>query len=886
MREGRLTPFQGPRLILTAAIMATMLLMLVVRLYQYQFVQHAQFVAQANENAIQSVPIAAPRGVIYDRYGLPLALNSPAFVVTVTPASLPDDPNAALDVLNRLSALIDVPPTRAAADAAGKKTVRSLQEMVVEGQGIAPYRPVVVASDIPQDVAEQILQNKQQLPAVDVQWGAVRQYPTGALTAQLVGYLGPIGQAEADALRKQGYNPSFERTGYAGIEASMNDLLAGQRGDITQKIDVAGRPVPGGLISETPAVAGQNVRLTIDTKLQLGAQEALLNEINYLNSKSNTTVSDSGVVVAINPQTGEVLAMVSWPTYDNSIFARFIDGDYYTQLIKAAQYPLVNHAVGSLYPPGSTWKILTSTAVAQERVIAPDSNLNDPGFLEVKNSYAPNDTSSSQRFVCWLAKGHGEVNLIRAIAVSCDVYFYQVGGGNPAVSPQTLRPGGLGIDNLDRYAAMFGVGEQTFVELPGAVAGRMPDPTWKRRIYGESWSTGDTYNAAFGQGYVTVSPLQLLNVAATIANGGTEYQPTVVNSIVDSEGNTLQPFQKHVMRTATLPTDGSPAVLHIEEDMRIKGAFNAATSQQSSIACVCEADSAFYNDPRSAAMRQTYGKQIQDPAHPDDPNAKIWVCDPVKVVSNYRATVWVDRDMTPMYDPATGKLDMNKHFNFLPVQYGIFVPSDYTFSDSICSDEELFGVTNMTPAQFKTAVPQMFVDDPNLNIGYQPPFVEPDMFKIIQTGMREVTEAQYGGTAAPGFLTFGGNAFDYLGFNIPDHTDVQTSGKTGTAEYCDQLAQSENLCIPGSWPSHGWFIGYASQKQQPPEIAIVALIYHGGEGSVVAMPVVREVAICYFALKDFRTSHPGQTPPDCNIDSTDVPPAALIQPTAPLATTQ
>ncbi|MHB8626421.1 MAG: penicillin-binding transpeptidase domain-containing protein [Aggregatilineales bacterium] len=676
MREGHLVPFQGPRLILTVAIMCTVFLILVARLYQYQFVQHAQFVAAANGNAIETVPLAVPRGVIYDRYGAPLALNSPAFVVTVTPAYLPNDPNATLDVLNQLSALIDVPPTRAAADAAGKKDVRSLQEMIVEGQGIAPYRPVVLASDVSQDIAEQILQDTQRLPGVDVQWGAVRQYPTGPLTAQIVGYLGPIGQAEADALRKQGYNPSFERTGYTGIEASLNDILAGQRGNITQKIDVAGRPVPGGLISETPAVAGENVRLTIDVKLQQAAQQALLNEINYLNAKNSTRVSDSGVVVAINPQTGEVLAIVSWPTYDNGKFARFIDGNYYTQLLNAAQYPLVNHAVGSLYPPGSTWKILTSVAVAQERVIDPNSNLYDPGYLIVKNSYAPNDVSQSQKFVCWLAKGHGEVNLLKAIAVSCDVYFYQVGGGNPAVSPQTLRPGGLGIDNLDRYAAMFGIGEQTFIELLGTVAGKMPDRNWKRRIYGQSWSTGDTYNAAFGQGYVTVSPLQLLNVAAAIANGGTEYQPTLVNSLVDSEGNVLQPFQKHILRTLTLPTDGSPAILHLEEDMRIRG--------PNSLVCGCELDSAYFNDPANVAMRQKFGKQIQDPSKPNDPNAKIWVCDPIKIAQNYRQVVYVDRDMTPMDDPDTGKLDTNKHFNFLPVQYSVFVPADYTFGDSLC----------------------------------------------------------------------------------------------------------------------------------------------------------------------------------------------------------
>jgi penicillin-binding protein 2 len=866
MRQGRIEPFQGARLFLTGAIMFTTFLILVARLYQYQVVEYSSFLAQANENAIETVPLAAPRGVIYDRSGIPLALNAPAWIVTVTPAYLPDDTNATLDVLNRLSSLIDVPPTRAAADAAGRKTERSLQELVVEGAGIAPYRAVVVKSDVPQTVAEQILQNAQQLPGVNVQWGAVRQYPTDELTSQLVGYLGPIGQAEADSLRKQGYDPRFERTGYAGIEAYLNDLLAGTRGSITQKIDVAGRPVQGGLLNQTPAIPGENVRLTVDLQLQKAAEEALLNELNYHNSIPNASQSDSGAVIAMNPQTGEILAMVSWPTYDNSKFARFIDGVYYTEIANAPQNPLVNHAIGSLYPPGSTWKILTSTAVAQEHVISPTDTLTDAGSLIVQNSFAPNDVSRSQKFVCWLRKGHGQVNLVNSIAWSCDVYFYQVGGGNPAVSPQTLRPGGLGIDNLDRYAAMFGIGEQTFVELPGAVAGKMPDRNWKRRLYGESWSTGDTYNAAFGQGYVTVSPLQLLDVAATIGNGGTEYQPTIINSIVDAEGNIIKPFQKHIMRTASLPTDGSAVVLHPEEDMRIRG--------QNSIPCVCEPTSAYYNEPSSVAMRQQFGVLVSQPTDStttSTPQTPQWACDADKIVQNYRQVVYVDRDMTPPNDPTTGDIDMKKHYDFQPIQYGIFLPTGYGFGDNICSDEGLFDPTNMTPVQFKTAKPQMFKDDQNLQIGYQPPFVEPTMLNYIQQGMHNVT--QPGGTAGPGFVPLEGqpNTNDTFGYNVPGHPDIYTSGKTGTAEYCDEIANTKNLCIPGSWPSHGWFVGYAgASATKPPEIAVVTIVYNGGEGSIVAMPVVREVTACYFFLKDHRAN--GQTSPACTINKSDEPP--------------
>jgi penicillin-binding protein 2 len=780
--RNRLSPFQGPRLVFFTVVMLSAFLVLVFRLFEWQAIEYKTFQAGADENAIQSVPLPAPRGVIYDRYGVPLALNAPAFNVSVIPANLPDDNDQALAVLNRLSALIDVPATRAAADAAGKTDVRSIQDMVQEGQGIAPYRPVVVKSDIPQAIAQEILEDKQDLPGVDVSSpAAVRQYPSGALTSQIVGYLGPIGAAEAQQLAAEGYNPAFERVGYSGVEAFLDDDLAGARGLLTQVVDVAGLPVR--VTKRVEPVAGKNVKLTLDLELQKGAQEALTRQIDHINLSQlggPSTVTQSGVVIAMNPKTGEILAMVSWPTYDDSQFARSINADYYFRVLGAPFDPLSNHAISSLYPPGSTWKIITAGAAAQEQVVKPDSFLFDPGELFVENSFAKNDPGSRQRFVCWLRAGHGEVDMVHGIAWSCDVYFYQVGGGNPDVSPTTLKPGGLGITDLDRYATMYGIGTKLGIELPGEVSGRMPDPDWKRRNYGESWSTGDTYNAAFGQGYVTVTPLQLVTAISAVANGGTVYQPTIVNSWVDSAGNILTPFKPNVERTVLIPPEGTPAVLNAREDMFIQG--------KNSLACVCAQDSPF-NDSTS----DFYDKNM--------PN-----CTP-DLIKNYTAKTRIDR--TKPYASSNDYSDTNP--NLTDLQYTVNVPYNYSFR-GLCD-----------PRQFQP--------------GYQPPFIDASYLKVVQEGMR-------------GAVTFVGGTVNLVDIQRKGFVDPVQAGKTGTAEYCDDIANKQGLCIPGSWPSHAWFLGYAPYPD--PDVAIVAFIYNGGEGSSNALPVVQATMDCYQQLKAQR----------------------------------
>jgi len=754
----KLIPFQGWRLILFRGVVFATFLLFAVRMYQFQLIDTAVYQARVNENRLSELPVSAPRGILIDRNGAPLAINSPAYNVTVIPAALPADEDETLRIYNRLSALTGVPPTAANA-AADNADERSIEEIVDVGEGIAPYRAVTIAEDIDHRVMLQILEEQVELPGVDVVPASVREYPTGQLTAQIIGYMGRIPQEQELELIEQGYNPAYDRVGYAGMESYLENFLRGVRGRQVVEVDVAGRPI-NEIVSVAPQ-AGLNVRLTIDAELQRIAEEALINRINLINAEAGRIVSQTGSVIAMNPQTGEILAMVSYPSYDNARFARTIDVPYYLDVEADPLRPLLNHATQTVYPPGSVWKIVTALGVLQEDVIDPDSTLNDTGDLLLPNRYAPNDPAASQRFVCWLREGHGPLRMIGALAQSCDVYFYQVGGGNPEVSEQVLRPGGLGINDLFRYATALGIGSKTGVELPYENASRMPEPDWKRVLYGENWSTGDTYNAAFGQGYVNVTPIQLITATAAVINGGTMYQPTLIREFSDSDGQVVRPFQATPMRTLNpdaIPA-GDPLLLMPLEDMIMRGS--------TSLLCACEEDSEFFNPTR---------------------------CNP----ATYRAEV----DINP--DP------------FLETyrDYRVHTPINYTFDDSFC-------------------------DDVRFDSDYRPVFVSADTFTTVQQGMRAAVTV---GTAQSANLPF-----------------VEVAGKTGTAEYCDEVARPLGLCRPGNWPAHAWFQGYAPYDGTP-EILIQAFVYNGGEGSLVSLPVVIETMEAYYRLRNEREDAGTQPP--------------------------
>lgn len=775
----RLMPFQGWRLIFFQAIVVFSLIVLAVRTAELQFAQGDQFEEDAQENRLQVVLQPAPRGVILDRNGVSLARNDPAYNITITPAGLPDDPTDVLAVYNRLSALIDVPATRAIADAAGRTNERSLDELVAEGRGIAPFRPVVVATDVPYEAMAQILEQSALMPGVSVQVASVREYPTGALTAHIVGYLGPIGPEEEMRLRELGYDPAFDRIGYAGIERYFEDDLAGQRGTQTWVVDVAGQQLQ--LVTESPRAPGLSVQLTLDAELQAAAQESLVRRIGILNAEEQRLVTQQGVVIAMDPRNGEILAMVSYPNYDNTRFARAIDADYYFSQLEDPLTPLVNHAISALYPPGSVWKVITAVGVLEENVIDPNQALTCAGQLVLPNAYAPRDESQGQTFVCWLRTGHDRVDLLKGISQSCDVYFYQVGGGNPDISPQTLREGGLGIFDLYRWATAFGIGSELGVELPGELAGRMPERDWKRRNYGESWSTGDTYNAAFGQGYVTTTPLQLLNSVAAVANGGTLYQPTIVKNLQNASGEIIEEFEPRVARTLLLQPDEMPVLL-LQEDMLIQ--------RQTSLSCRCEEDSEWYDE--TMCNPETYTTQVDMDTNPDD-------------------------DITN------------------PLRYTVNVPYNYTFNAGVCDELEFESLQR--ESQFLRGH------------HYMPPFITQETLEWVQRGMRD---AVLTGTSSA-------RAMEQLGIDALPLAYVNEAGKTGTAEYCDDLAYPQGLCVPGQWPAHAWYVGYAPYEN--PEIIVIAFVYNGTEGSKVATPIVREVMDAYFKLQRERQQAPTQDAP-------------------------
>ena len=289
--------------------------------------------------------------------------------------------------------------------------------------------------------------------------------------------------------------------------------------------------------------------LTVDVQLQALMEQALQKGLTQAKAYS-------GVAIAMDPRTGEVLGMVSLPTYDNNLFADGITADEYDQLINDEQRPLVNHAISALYPPGSTFKIVTASAALQEGVIDERTRLGDSfdgrvdGLIYVDNRFFPDDPRYAQPFYCWIhayGTGHYQINVREALAVSCDVFMYQVAGGYR----KTFE--GVGIDKMVEYTEQFGFGDVTGIDLPGENPGLVPTPRWKRLTYAETWAAGDTYNMAIGQGAMLATPLQVLNATAAIANGGQLYKPQIVRQIVDVDGNVVDDFKPELIRD--LPVD-------------------------------------------------------------------------------------------------------------------------------------------------------------------------------------------------------------------------------------------------------------------------------------------------------------------------------------------
>ncbi|MYD89354.1 MAG: hypothetical protein F4Y08_03300 [Caldilineaceae bacterium SB0662_bin_9] len=409
--------------------------------------------------------------------------------------------------------------------------IKNLAQTRQQGNSSEPF-PILTG--LSREAAFTISEQSFRYPGSRILDVSVREYVYGELASHILGFMGPIPSSLAEDYRQRGFSPE-ERIGLSGVEAEYQEILRGTPGQRTVEADIFGRV--GRTIDEVAPQPGRDIILTVDIQLQ---------RVMYKVLQEMLTVQDaiSGVAIAVDPRSGQLLGMVSLPSFDNNIFSEGL-GETYTRIIEDERKPLINYAIGGLYPPGSTFKIVTASAGMAEGVITPRTVIVDEGPIYLPNRFFPDDPSQAQEFVSWNHHqdfNHGPLTLREAIAVSNDIYFYYVGGGYP----QTFL--GLTQEELAQWARVFGYGSATGIDLPGEVSFSVPDDQWKRVNWASSWVQGDSYNMAIGQGYLLATPLQVLQSLVPIANGGMLYQPQVALQITDPSTGRTQEFESRPIR--------------------------------------------------------------------------------------------------------------------------------------------------------------------------------------------------------------------------------------------------------------------------------------------------------------------------------------------------
>lgn len=532
-------PLEAWRLRVFLALVGLVFLVFAIRLFSLQVLQYEDYFAQAEDNRTEVISVPPNRGVIYDRNGIVLARNIASYNIIVTPALLPDDAGEISEIEYQLAEITGLPISKGSIEdpliICGDNL--GIQEMIAIQTSFAPFDSVKIQCDVPRDLALAIMERAVDWPGVDIEIEPVRDYPTGELTASIIGFLGPIPATQEEELTELGFVADRDKVGYGGLELFFDELLRGTPGRRVVERDVGGQ-ILRDIEAPIEPVDGQSIVLTIDMRLQQAAHSILINEIDAWNRYFGEIRMTSGVVIAVNPATGEVLAMISWPSYENNRLARFIPAYYYQQLVADATDPLVNHAAGAELAAGSVFKLVTAVGALNEGVVTPDQIVQTPGLITVTEAFYANDPGRAREFVDWNRAGFGQLDFIGGMANSSNVYFYKLGGGFTSEGIE-----GLGICRLGTYARALGYGQFTDIELPYEQEGLVPTPTWKRINQGENWSTGDTYIASVGQGYDLASPLQVLMSSAVIANDGVMMRPTLVHEVLDVDGAVVEEFE-------------------------------------------------------------------------------------------------------------------------------------------------------------------------------------------------------------------------------------------------------------------------------------------------------------------------------------------------------
>jgi penicillin-binding protein 2 len=475
------------------------------RLIYLQVTHVDQFTAEAQQNRTSQVAIPSSRGLIYDRAGRPLVINEPSYAIKIRPADLPDTKRDA--VVAQLARLLqmDVGDINAA----------------IDGSPGSRFDLVRIAQGVPRNIANLIAEEGTVLPGVEVSVETKRRYLDGTLMAQIVGYTGPIDAPELAVLKDKGYLPD-DLLGKTGVENTYENQLRGIYGSQTVEVDALGREVQV-LQTTKQMVPGASLQLTIDTR----EQNLVLKAVKWAMQKAGLK---RAVMIVENPQTGEILAMVSMPTYDNNAFANGISSKAYKALLNNPNQPLLNHAISEQYPPGSTYKLVTGLGVLADNKLGPTELVQTKPYVLV----------GTEKFWDWNKAGFGQLNIQGGFAMSSDTFFYQMAQR-------------LGINRLAYWARQFGFGSPTGIDLPGEAPGIVPTDQWKINTFGESILQGETLQAGIGQGFDTSTALQLMNAYCALANGGTLYKPQVVRQVLGSDGTVVRPFKPVVLHKIKAP---------------------------------------------------------------------------------------------------------------------------------------------------------------------------------------------------------------------------------------------------------------------------------------------------------------------------------------------
>jgi penicillin-binding protein 2 len=475
--------------------LAVLFVFLVSWIWYLQVIRGEEFAQLATNNRIRIRSVPASRGMILDRNEEMLVDNRPSFQVSLVPEDIEDVDQ----VVRGMADTLDQDP-------------EVLRSTIVHENNRRPFWPVLIKADISRKELAFLETYKMDLPGMVIEAVPRRSYHYDSLASHLLGYLGEIDHGELKEMASRGYHMG-DFVGKDGIEKQWETMLRGVDGGRQVEFDSLGREIR--ILRSVPSRAGHNVVLTIDLEIQKTVEDLLKGKI--------------GAAVAMDPRSGQILAMASAPAFNPDLFASGICREDWINFLTTPFHPLQNKAIQGQYPPGSVFKIVTAIAALEEGVITPEETLHCPGFFRL----------GTKTYRCWKKGGHGTVDLRKALVESCDVYFYQV----------ALR---LGIDTLARYAREFGLGRRTGIELGDEKPGLIPTTAWKRQRYNEPWYKGETVVSGIGQGAILVTPIQMVNMISAIGNGGVLFRPQVIQRVEDAYGKSIEEYPSMVMQRVSV----------------------------------------------------------------------------------------------------------------------------------------------------------------------------------------------------------------------------------------------------------------------------------------------------------------------------------------------